>query len=139
MEGKNNPRQQLLRFIKSEYPKSAGIVYCLSRKRTEETAAFLRTEGIDALCYHAGMDSGSRAKHMQRFIVDESVVMVATIAFGMGIDKPDVRFVAHLDMPKSMQAETACHPLHGWFMACKMLFPYSKCSGALRLVRISYK
>ena len=94
----------MLRFIKSEYPKSAGIVYCLSRKRTEETAAFLRTEGIDALCYHAGMDSSSRAEHMQRFIVDESVVMVATIAFGMGIDKPDVRFVAHLDMPKSIES-----------------------------------
>ena len=104
IEGKNNPRQQLLRFIKSEYPKSAGIVYCLSRKRTEETAAFLRAEGIDALCYHAGMDSSSRAEHMQRFIVDESVVMVATIAFGMGIDKPDVRFVAHLDMPKSIES-----------------------------------
>jgi len=104
IEGKNNPRQQLLRFIKSEYPQAAGIVYCLSRKRTEETAAFLRSEGINALHYHAGMESSSRAEHMQRFIVDESVVMVATIAFGMGIDKPDVRFVAHLDMPKSIES-----------------------------------
>lgn len=104
IEGKNNPRQQLLRFIKSEYPQSAGIVYCLSRKRTEETAAFLRSEGINALCYHAGMESSTRAENMQRFIVDESVVMVATIAFGMGIDKPDVRFVAHLDMPKSIES-----------------------------------
>jgi len=104
IEGKNNPRQQLLRFIKSEYPQAAGIVYCLSRKRTEETAAFLRSEGINALHYHAGMESSNRAEHMQRFIVDESVVMVATIAFGMGIDKPDVRFVAHLDMPKSIES-----------------------------------
>ena len=104
IEGKNNPRQQLLRFVKSEYPKSSGIVYCLSRKRTEDTAAFLRAEGINALCYHAGMDSVSRADHMQRFIVEDAIVMVATIAFGMGIDKPDVRFVAHLDMPKSIES-----------------------------------
>ncbi len=104
IEGKNNPRQQLLDFIKSEYPKASGIVYCLSRKKTEETAAYLKTQDINAMCYHAGMDSADRARNMQRFIVEESVVMVATIAFGMGIDKPDVRFVAHLDMPKSIES-----------------------------------
>jgi len=104
IEGKNNPRQQLLQFIKSEYPKASGIVYCLSRKRTEDTAAYLQTQDINALHYHAGMDSQTRAENMQRFIVEEGVVMVATIAFGMGIDKPDVRFVAHLDMPKSIES-----------------------------------
>ena len=104
IESKNNPRSQLHQFIKSEYPKASGIVYCLSRKRTEETAAYLQDQGINALCYHAGMDSDVRAEHMQRFIVEESVVMVATIAFGMGIDKPDVRYVAHLDMPKSIES-----------------------------------
>lgn len=104
IEGKNNPRQQLLQFIKSEYPKASGIVYCLSRKRTEDTAAYLQSQDINALHYHAGMDSRARAENMQRFIVEEGVVMVATIAFGMGIDKPDVRFVAHLDMPKSIES-----------------------------------
>ncbi len=104
IEGKNNPRQQLLHFIKSEYPKSSGIIYCLSRKKTEDTAAYLQTQGINALYYHAGLNSETRASNMQRFIVEESVVMVATIAFGMGIDKPDVRFVAHLDMPKSIES-----------------------------------
>ena len=104
IEGKNNPRQQLLQFIKSEYPKASGIIYCLSRKRTEETAAYLQAQGINALFYHAGLDSETRAGNMQRFIVEEAVVMVATIAFGMGIDKPDVRFVAHLDMPKSIES-----------------------------------
>ena len=104
IEAKNNPRSQLHQFIKSEYPKASGIVYCLSRKRTEETAAYLQGQGINALCYHAGMASEDRAEHMQRFIVEESVVMVATIAFGMGIDKPDVRYVAHLDMPKSIES-----------------------------------
>ncbi len=104
IEGKNNPRQQLLHFIKSEYPKASGIIYCLSRKKTEDTAAYLEKQGIKALYYHAGLDSETRASNMQRFIVEESVVMVATIAFGMGIDKPDVRFVAHLDMPKSVES-----------------------------------
>ena len=104
IEGKNNPRQQLLQFIRSEYPKASGIVYCLSRKRTEDFAAYLQTQGINALCYHAGLDSQTRADNMQRFIVEEGVVMVATIAFGMGIDKPDVRFVVHLDMPKSIES-----------------------------------
>lgn len=104
IEGKNNPRQQLLHFIKSEYPKASGIVYCLSRKRTEDTADYLKKQGINALFYHAGLDAETRSDNMQRFIVEEGIVMVATIAFGMGIDKPDVRFVAHLDMPKSIES-----------------------------------
>ena len=119
----------MLQFIKGEYPKASGIVYCLSRKRTEDTAAFLQSQDINALHYHAGMDRDTRAENMRRFIVEEGVVMVATIAFGMGIDKPDVRFVAHLDMPKSVEsyyqetgrgAEMVCHQPHGWFMDCRM-------------------
>ena len=79
-------------------------IYCLSRKKTEETANYLQGQGINALYYHAGLDSHTRSDNMQRFIREEAIVMVATIAFGMGIDKPDVRFVAHLDMPKSIES-----------------------------------
>jgi ATP-dependent DNA helicase RecQ len=100
---KDSARQQLLRFIKAEHAGHAGIVYCLSRAKVEETAAFLEQQGIDALPYHAGMDARTRAKHQARFQRDDAVVMCATIAFGMGIDKPDVRFVAHLDLPKSVE------------------------------------
>ena len=100
---KNNARQQLLAFLESEHPNDAGIVYCLSRKKVEETAAWLKQQGWDALPYHAGMDSSARTIHQQRFLREEGVVMVATVAFGMGIDKPNVRFVAHLDLPKSME------------------------------------
>ncbi len=101
---KQNPSQQLLRFLKDEHPADAGIVYCLSRKKTEETAAWLRERGFDALAYHAGMDAQTRAKHQSRFLKGEGVIIVATIAFGMGIDKPDVRFVAHLDLPKTVES-----------------------------------
>jgi len=104
MEGKNNPRQQLLNFINAEYPQASGIVYCLSRKRCEEMAGFLAEQGIKALYYHAGMPTRERSKNMQRFIHEDNIVMVATIAFGMGIDKPDVRYVAHIDMPKSIES-----------------------------------
>src|SRR5215469_391744 len=100
---KDNPRRQLLRFIRGEHPDEAGIVYCLSRASVEDTADFLAREGIDALPYHAGLDSGTREDNQRRFIRDDGIVMVATIAFGMGIDKPDVRFVAHLDLPKSVE------------------------------------
>ena len=100
---KNNARQQLQAFLESEHPNDAGIVYCLSRKKVEETAAWLKEQGWDALPYHAGMDSATRTIHQQRFLREEGVVMVATVAFGMGIDKPNVRFVAHLDLPKSME------------------------------------
>jgi len=100
---KTEPREQLLRFLREEHAGDAGIVYCLSRRKVEETAAWLAGHGIDALPYHAGMDAGTRAAHQARFQREDALVMVATIAFGMGIDKPDVRFVAHLDLPKSIE------------------------------------
>ncbi|MFD2367043.1 DNA helicase RecQ [Pseudoduganella sp. GCM10020061] len=100
---KTNGRKQLLDFITGEHGDDAGIVYCLSRKKVEETAEFLQQNGIRALPYHAGMDHAKRAANQSKFLREESIVMVATIAFGMGIDKPDVRFVAHLDLPKSIE------------------------------------
>ncbi|MGL4995745.1 MAG: RecQ family ATP-dependent DNA helicase, partial [Deefgea sp.] len=100
---KKTARDQLLTFIRREHERDSGIVYCLSRKKVEDTAAWLRTKEIRALPYHAGLDADVRAKNQQTFIREEGVVMVATIAFGMGINKPDVRFVAHLDMPKSIE------------------------------------
>ncbi len=101
---KHNPRRQLLSFLRREHPNDSGIVYCLSRRRVDQIAAFLTQEGWTALPYHAGMDKADRQRHQERFLREEGVVIVATIAFGMGIDKPDVRFVAHLDLPKSMEA-----------------------------------
>jgi ATP-dependent DNA helicase RecQ len=100
---KNNARQQLLSFLETEHADDAGIVYCLSRKKVEETAAWLKEQGRDALPYHAGLDAATRNRNQQRFLREEGVVMVATVAFGMGIDKPNVRFVAHLDLPRSME------------------------------------
>ncbi|HEX5363112.1 MAG TPA: DNA helicase RecQ [Gallionella sp.] len=100
---KNNARQQLQAFLENEHPNDAGIVYCLSRKKVEETAAWLKEQGWDALPYHAGLDAATRNKNQRRFLREEGVIMVATVAFGMGIDKPNVRFVAHLDLPKSME------------------------------------
>jgi superfamily II DNA/RNA helicase len=100
---RDNPRRQLLDFL-AGYRGAAGIVYCLSRKKVDETAAWLEQQGIAALPYHAGLDAGTRQRNQQRFLREDGIVMVATIAFGMGIDKPDVRFVAHLDLPKSLEA-----------------------------------
>ena len=100
---RDNPRKQLLAFL-ADHRGTAGIVYCLSRRKVDETAAWLCEQGIAALPYHAGLDAGTRQKHQQRFLREDGIVMVATIAFGMGIDKPDVRFVAHLDLPKSLEA-----------------------------------
>jgi ATP-dependent DNA helicase RecQ len=100
---KDNPRRQLLEFLKAEHDGDAGIVYCLSRASVDDTAAWLIEQGVNALPYHAGLDARTREKHQHRFIYEEGLVMVATIAFGMGIDKPDVRFVAHLDLPKSIE------------------------------------
>jgi ATP-dependent DNA helicase RecQ len=100
---KDNARTQLLRFLRDEHAGHAGIVYCGTRKKVEETAKWLAGEGITALPYHAGLDSAVRQKHQDRFLREDAVVMVATIAFGMGIDKPDVRFVAHLDLPKNIE------------------------------------
>ncbi len=100
---KQNPREQLHQFIETEHRGDAGIIYCLSRKRVDETAAWFTTKGLNALPYHAGLTNAVRQHHQQRFIREEGVIMVATVAFGMGIDKPNVRFVAHLDLPKSME------------------------------------
>ncbi|MFT6274358.1 MAG: ATP-dependent DNA helicase RecQ [Halioglobus sp.] len=101
---KHNARQQLLRFLKDEHPTDAGIIYCLSRRKTDDTAHWLQQQGFNALPYHAGLDTKTRSKNQSRFLREEGVIVVATIAFGMGIDKPDVRFVAHLDMPKTIES-----------------------------------
>lgn len=101
---KNNPKAQLLDFLQAEHQNQAGIVYCLSRKKVDNTAQWLTEQGINALPYHAGLDKTVRQVNQQRFLREDAIVMVATIAFGMGIDKPDVRFVAHLDLPKSIEA-----------------------------------
>jgi len=100
---KREPREQLLRFIRDEHAGDAGIVYALARKTVEEVAAFLAGHGVAAAPYHAGMDAATRTENQRRFKAEDGRVIVATIAFGMGIDKPDVRFVAHLDMPKSIE------------------------------------
>jgi ATP-dependent DNA helicase RecQ len=101
---KNEPRAQLLRFIRENHPRDCGIVYCLSRKMVDETADWLRAQGCAALPYHAGMTAEDRARNQERFLRDDNTIMVATIAFGMGIDKPDVRFVVHLSLPKNIEA-----------------------------------
>jgi ATP-dependent DNA helicase RecQ len=103
IEPKNEPRRQLLRLLRAEHPGEAGIVYCLSRASVDKTADFLVSEGIAALPYHAGLDAQTRSVNQSRFLREDGLVMVATIAFGMGIDKPDVRFVAHLDLPRSVE------------------------------------
>jgi ATP-dependent DNA helicase RecQ len=100
---KNNPQKQLLELLRTEHAGDAGIVYCLSRNSVEKTAEFLSQNGIPAVPYHAGLDSRTRAANQARFLREDGLVVVATIAFGMGIDKPDVRFVAHLDLPKSVE------------------------------------
>jgi ATP-dependent DNA helicase RecQ len=100
---KANARQQLEAFLEAEHANDAGIVYCLSRRKVEETAGWLKERGWDALPYHAGLDASTRNANQRRFLREEGVIMVATVAFGMGIDKPNVRFVAHLDLPKSME------------------------------------
>jgi ATP-dependent DNA helicase RecQ len=100
---KDNPKKQLLQFITEEHPGESGIVYCFTRNSVDETAEFLQQEGISALAYHAEKANETREENQNRFIRDDGVVMVATVAFGMGIDKPDVRFVAHIDMPRSIE------------------------------------
>ncbi|MGW5687031.1 DNA helicase RecQ [Nonomuraea sp. NPDC003754] len=103
IEPKNEPKRQLLKLIRAEHEGESGIVYCLSRASVEKIAAFLQENGVSALPYHAGLDARTRAAHQARFLREDGMIMVATIAFGMGIDKPDVRFVAHLDLPKSVE------------------------------------
>lgn len=101
---KNGPQAQLLNFIRNEHAEHSGIVYCLSRKKTEAVAEALNKHGITALPYHAGLDVETRRRHQDRFLKEDGIVVTATIAFGMGIDKPDVRFVAHMDLPKSLES-----------------------------------
>ncbi len=101
---KDNPRAQLLRFIQDDHLGEAGVVYCQSRRKVEETATWLSQQGLTALPYHAGLEASLRQHHQDRFLREDAIIMVATIAFGMGIDKPDVRFVAHLDLPKNIEA-----------------------------------
>ena len=103
-DGGGSAREQLLRFLRAEHAGDAGIVYCLSRKRVEEIADYLAGQGLDALPYHAGLTPEERSRNQARFLNEEGVIIVATIAFGMGIDKPNVRFVAHLNLPKSIEA-----------------------------------
>lgn len=103
VEEKENPKDQLMKFLK-EFPKQSGIIYCLSRKKVEETTEFLKKQGYDAVAYHAGMPQIDRKNNQDHFILKEAVIAVATIAFGMGIDKPDVRFVVHLDMPQNLES-----------------------------------
>ncbi|WP_152625209.1 DNA helicase RecQ [Cellvibrio sp. OA-2007] len=101
---KNNPKIQLMRFLREEQAGNSGIIYCLSRNKVEQIAAWLSSENFTALPYHAGLPANVRQKNQERFLREDNIIMVATIAFGMGIDKPDVRFVAHLDLPKSIEA-----------------------------------
>jgi ATP-dependent DNA helicase RecQ len=101
---KSNGKQQLERFLKTQPEEASGIVYCMSRRKTESTAEWLRGKGLNALPYHAGLPAETRERHQDLFLKEDGVIIVATIAFGMGIDKPDVRFVAHLDLPKSLEA-----------------------------------
>lgn len=101
---RNNPKKQLIDFINKNHQGESGIVYCLSRKKVEEIAQFLKEEGFNSFPYHAGMSAAQRNKNQKEFLIKENVIMVATIAFGMGIDKPDVRFVAHLNVPKNIES-----------------------------------
>lgn len=104
IQQKNKPREQLLQFLRDEQRDNSGIVYCLSRAKVEDTASWLSQQGFNALPYHAGMSAKMRQENQSRFLREDHIIIVATIAFGMGIDKPDVRFVCHLDMPKSIEA-----------------------------------
>lgn len=101
---RQNNKKQLLEFVKTNHPNDSGIVYCISRNKTEETSKWLKEEGFKAFPYHAGMSSKDRQKNLEKFLREENIIMVATIAFGMGIDKPDVRFVAHLNIPKNIES-----------------------------------
>lgn len=101
---KDNPNKQLIDFLK-QHKNEAGVIYCMSRNKVDKTTEYLTTQGYKSLPYHAGLDKKTRTQNQDKFIKEEGIIMVATIAFGMGIDKPDVRFVVHLDMPKSIEPE----------------------------------
>ena len=101
---RNNPKKQVLDFIKNNHPEDSGIIYCISRKKVEDVAAWLQGKGINALPYHAGLTPKIRSQNQDRFLREDNIIIVATIAFGMGIDKPDVRFVVHMNIPKSIEA-----------------------------------
>ncbi|MFZ8864788.1 MAG: DNA helicase RecQ [Rickettsiales bacterium] len=100
----NNPKRQVISFIKNNHQNQSGVIYCVSRKKTDEMASFLKAEGFNVLAYHAGMDAAQRAENQKQFQLQENIIMVATIAFGMGIDKPDVRFVIHMNVPKNIES-----------------------------------
>ena len=106
---KKNAKQQLFNFLKNEHPDDSGIVYCLSRRKVEDVADWLNAQGRKALPYHAGLPAEVRKAHQHRFVSEDGWIIVATIAFGMGIDKPDVRFVAHFDLPRSIEALSLIH------------------------------
>ncbi|NCC95703.1 MAG: DNA helicase RecQ [Synergistales bacterium] len=137
---KDNPRRQLLAFIREKHAGHSGIVYCMTRKKTEDTAKWLSSQGINAMAYHGGMDGDTRREYQRIFQEEDGVVIVATIAFGMGIDKPDVRFVAHLDMPKSLAAyyqETGRAGRDGLPADAWMAYGMADVTGQLRLIEMS--
>jgi ATP-dependent DNA helicase RecQ len=140
VELKDKEKDQLLKFIQQEHPRDAGIVYCLTRKKVGAVAQWLSEQGLTALPYHAGLDQGLRRRHQTRFLQEEGVIIVATIAFGMGIDKPDVRFVAHLDLPKTLEGyyqETGRAGRDGEPADAWMVYSLADIVGLRRLLELS--